>query len=271
MSITSPGFGHPEPVTVIETIQDFYSAILEYYDELFPLDATAVDFFVKLQALWRASYPAQPVPMYRYLGVGCATGNLENRLAGPGFDITAIDRNPEMVETAKRRMKRGFSGIRFFEMSSLDMSRFLKKGSFNIIASLSNTLPYIADETLIRKFFHDARELLAPDGDLVVQLWNFDRIEKQGAVRLPDASSVRVSLSRSLTPQDDGFYLLDASLELGSGRKIALQRGTRLYPATSGRLEKCAREAGFTSCSLYADYSGTPWSEDSPYSLMIFR
>ena len=111
-------------VVVIENIQDFYTAILEYYDELFPIDELTVPFILELQKKQKTFSDSTTAPMCRYLGIGCSTGNLENRLAGQGFDITGIDRNSAMIETAKRRMKRGFSTIRFFEMSAIDIRRF---------------------------------------------------------------------------------------------------------------------------------------------------
>jgi len=253
----------------LENIDDFYSAMLEYYDELFPLDPAAAGFFSALKQEIASSSTILPPPMCRYLGVGCATGNLENQLAGEGFDVTGMDRNASMIETAKRRMKRGFSTIRFFELSSIDMKRFLKKGSFNIVACLENTLPYISDETLLRKFFYDAHELLAPGGKLVIHTLNYDYLRDVHPVILPERSSIRVSLSRTLIPSEEGRVLLDASLELGNGRKLVLQRKTSLMPVTAGQIEAFAREAGFASCTLFGGFNGSSWSQESPSTIAV--
>ena len=178
-------------------------------------------------------------------------------------------RIPEMIETAKRRMKRGFSTTRFFEMSTLDMVRYLKKGSFNLIACIDNTLPYLADETLLRKFFHDAKELLAPGGKLVIHTLNYDSIPMAKPSRLPDKSSVRVTLKRGYLPDPDGAFLLDATLELGNGRKITIQKGTKILPLTTGKVESLAREAGFSTCALAGSFSGDPWSPERAESVII--
>lgn len=266
MSTGMPGY--QPPPQIVENIQDYYSAILEYYDELFPVPEAIVSFFRALQEEQRKSFGSDHAPFARYLGIGCATGTLENKLSGPGFDITGIDRNPDMIETAIRRMKRGFSTTRFFEMSTLDMVRFLKKKSFQIIACLDNTLPFIADETLLRKFFHDARELLAPGGNLVINTINFDAITQIKPSRLPDRSSVRVTLKQGFIPDSDGTLILDAALELGNGRRIALQRGTKIFPLTTGDIETLAREAGFTTCSLAGSYANKTWSPESAESII---
>ncbi len=261
--------GYQPPPHMVETLQDYYSEILEYYDELFPFDESQLSFFRSLQKERVKDFATASPPLVRFLGIGCATGNLENKLSGPGIDITGIDRNGQMIETAKRRMKRGFSTTRFFEMSTLDMVRYLKKESFHVIASVDNLLPYIGDETLIRKFFHDARVLLAPGGTLVVQTFNFDSITPGKVIRLPDQSSLRVTLKRALIPEANGSYFLDASLELGNGRKIALQKGTSVIPLTTEKIESIARAEGFTSCSLAGTFSGSPWSPESPESIVI--
>ncbi len=259
----------PDPAIYIESLQEFYTVILEYYDELFPLQENCLDFHLMLQKEFQESCPIQPAPLCRFLGIGCATGNLENKLSSYGLDITGIDKNPDMIETANRRMKQGSSTLRFFEMSTLDMKRFLKKGSFNIISCINNLIPYISDETLLRKFIHDARELLAPSGKFVIQTLNFDSFEKNKPKRLPDLTSIRVTLERSLLSAEKGLLTLDASLELGNGQKIILQKKTQMIPTTVSRLESYAKEAGFTGLSLYGDFNLNPWTDESPSTIMI--
>lgn len=261
----------PDMPLIIENLQEFYTTTLEYYDELFPLKDEVVQFFVALQKEHQSSSSTQSAPLCRFLSIGCATGNLENKLAGYGMDITGIDKNTEMIETAKRRMKRGYSNIRFFEMSAIDMKRFLKRGSFNIISCIDNTMPYIADETLLRKLFHDARELLAPEGKFVIQTENFDLLRKNKLTRLPDLRSVRVTLQRSFIPGDDGLVTLDSTLELGSGRKIILQKTTHLIPALASQMKEYAREAGFTECAIYGDFLLSPWTEESPNTIFVLK
>ncbi len=267
MEYNSP-HGADEP-DYAENLQEFYDAIREYYDELFPVDEGAVALITGLVEDFRKNSPIQPPPICRYLGIGCATGTLENRISSPALDVTGIDRNPGMVETSQRRMKRGYSSTRFFEMSAIDIRRFLKPGSFNIIGCVNNTLPYLADETLVRKFLFDAKALLAPGGKLVLQFINFDSFGPNEAVRLPDRSSVRVRLSRSLHPVEEGVYELDAILEKGSGTFLELDEGTDLLAITRPRLEAWGREGGFVNFEYGGDYLGRPWTPESHYTVAI--
>jgi 2-polyprenyl-3-methyl-5-hydroxy-6-metoxy-1,4-benzoquinol methylase len=253
----------------IESMQDFYTASLEYYDELFPFDEQAISFIRGIQESIYKNYQEEARPMCRYLGIGCATGTLENKLVNIGMDVTGIDKNQAMIETAKRRMKRGFSTIRFFEMSIIDMGRFLKSQSFHIIGCLDNMLPYISDPTLLRKFFYDARELLVPGGKLIIQTMNYDDMRIAKPIRLPEKSSVRVKLTQGYLPADDGQVILDATIELGNGKKLTLQRTTTVLPLTTGTIESFAREAGFSSTTLYGSFSKAPWAPDSASSIIV--
>jgi len=261
--------GTRDPVVSIESLQDFYTTTLEYYDELFPLDEQAIPFIVKIRDEQKAAEGANPASLTRYLGIGCATGNLENKLANCSMDITGVDQNTAMIETAKRRMKRGFSTIRFFEMQAIDIRRFLKQGSFNIVCCVGNVLPYLADETLIRKFFHDVRALLAPGGKFILETLNYDGIPVSKPVRLPNLSSLRVNLLQGYIPGDEGQVLLDATLEQGNGKKMILQRTTKLMPITAAKIELYAREAGFTEVSLYSNFAGAPWFKESAATIAV--
>jgi SAM-dependent methyltransferase len=224
-----------------------------------------------LQEEYARNAPIQPPPLCRYLGVGCGTGTLENRLASQKFDVTGIDKNRDMISTAKRRMKQGTSSIRFFEMPALEMRRFLKAGSFQVIASLGNLISYIADPVLQRKFIHDCKELLAPGGALVIQTVNYDALPLQGCIPLPDRGSIRVTLRRSLEPADNDLMALSARLELGNGRNLCLQRGTLMLPQRAAAIEAIAQEAGFTTCERMGGFKEEDWGADSPTSIFVFR
>lgn len=255
--------------TTVDSLQDLYSSILEYYDELFPLDEGACDFFLGLKEELRSQNKLPVAPLYRYLGIGCATGALEIKLSGTGFDITGIDRNPDMIATAKRRLHSSFSTTRFFEMSTTEMARYLKKNSFHVIACLDNTLPYIADLTLLRKFFHDAKTLLTQDGKLIIHCLNADGLAESKPVRLPERSSIRVRLSQAYIPADNGEMTFQTSLELGNGKTISLKKGIPIQILSTTKIMDLAREAGFTRITVWGDYRKGNFTSSSENAVIM--
>lgn len=254
----------------IGSLQDYYSRILEYYDELFPLDDQAVPCILRLVDKLKQKAQVTPPPIFRFLGIGCATGTLENRLAQYSLDVTGIDANPDMVATAQRRIKATFSSIRFFEMNSLDVARFLKEKSFNIISCIENMLPYIGDHTLVKKFFHDSRKLLAPGGYLVLHVFNFDTLNKQTEVNFAELSSIRVKLSRKLVPAEEEKMTLEAELELGNGQLVHFHKAP-ILPLTMNQITDIAREAGFGAPEVYGGYDYKPFEKDSTYTVILLQ
>lgn len=267
---------HPFPGAYTETrtvgsLQEFYTQIVEYYDELFPVNTEAVSCILRLLQELRLKDPVSPPPMYRFLGIGCGTGNLENRLSTENLDITGIDANPDMIATAQRRIKASFSRTRFFEMNSLDISRFLKAESFNFIACLENMLPYIGDDILVRKFFYDTKRLLAPGGILLLQVNTFNNKTSSGTIIIPERSSIRVKLNRNLIPDSSGKYLLEAKLEHGMGQILQIDRSVAVYPLSASGIASHAREAGFSSCEIFGDFNGAPLDDTSTYAVIVCR
>ena len=115
---------------------DYAEKIVEYYDELFPVTKDEKSFFedlVKSSAIES-----------RILSIGCGTGVLEHHLAKKGCNVTGIDDNYCLLNSATRKSKPVYANIRFFSMSPLEMSHFLTQGFFTHIFCVSNRLIYIS-------------------------------------------------------------------------------------------------------------------------------
>ncbi len=232
---------------------EYFSNIIEYYDELFPIQEDQGVFFTK-----RAMRYEQPCKVLR---INCGTATFEHTLARLGYDVTGLDTSKELLETAFRRKKEP-SPIRFFQMSTLEITRFLKSGFYNIISFLDDTIIFTKDKTLMRKFFHDCKKLLAPGGILILQLLNYQRYLVESAVKLPSRKSIRVTLSRRMWRDDDGRHFIQYDLENGTGRIIPVIQDVEIYPIRKDEIAAYAVEAGFGKTEFFADFTGRPFSSD---------
>jgi 2-polyprenyl-3-methyl-5-hydroxy-6-metoxy-1,4-benzoquinol methylase len=102
--------------TLFDSVADLYEASRRGYP------GHLVDFVVATAALG---------PTSRVLEVGCGTGQLTESLARFGFDLTAIDIGPSMIEAAKRRV--GNSAVRFQVSSFEDFTG--TEASFDLVIS----------------------------------------------------------------------------------------------------------------------------------------
>ena len=239
---------------------DFLHNIIEYYDELYPVTEEQKKLYKELT---KGLLPA------KILRIGCATGGFEHWLAKEGHDVTGIETSREMLEIANRRRRMPNTAIRFFQMSTIEMTRFLGKGFYNVISCLSDRIIFIHDKTLMRKFFYDCKLLLAEGGHLVIQLSNYSVFNSKPMAKLPTQESIRVKLYTQLWTGDDGNYTLQQDLEHCGSKLVPVLKDVAVLPVTVDQIKSYAEEAGFTNIGLYSGYDKEPLKDDSPTIVCI--
>ena len=140
--------------------------IAEYYDELYPVTEEQKVFYQKKMILFK-----KPV---KFLQIGCGSGTFEHNLAREGSDVTGIETSQELLESANRKRRTQLMAVRYFQMSSLEMTRFLGKKFYNIISILNGRIVFTHDKTLMKKFLFDCLQLVSQNGFLILELPNFE-------------------------------------------------------------------------------------------------
>ncbi len=234
--------------------------IAEYYDELYPVTEEQKVFYEKKSKLFK-----MPV---KFLNIGCGTGTLEHYLAREGSDVTGLETSQQLLESANRKRRTQLMSLRYFQMSSLEMTRFLGKGFYNVISIPHSRIIFTHDKTLMEKLFYDCRQLLADGGQLVISLFNFGKYKNQKKFELPVRESIRSSLSTSIEERGDKYYLSQV-LENSSGRKFAVAEDVPVYMLLPEEIEQFAGKAGFSKTEFFADFSGKPFDENSEQLLAV--
>ena len=229
--------------------------IVEYYDELYPSDESQRKFFMELLSKYVA--PA------KFLRVGCGTGNLESFLAKNGLDVTGLDTNKEILESANLRRRFPNMAIRFFQMSTIEMINFLGKNFYNVIACLNDKLIYIYDETLMKKFFADCKLLLSNEGTLVLQLYNYDLYKNETTFKLPNRESIRSKIMETIVKTENNGYVINQYLENSAEKIIPLLQRQRVLPISTEKIKEYAQDAGFSNINFYEDYTKKPFTPES--------
>lgn len=237
------------------------SAFIEYYDELYECSTEQKSFYFELSKEY-----GMPT---KFLRINCGTGYFEHYLAKEGHDVTGLEVSKEMLERANLRRRMPNTALRFFQMSSLEMVRFLGKGFYNVISCLDDFFSYIHDETLRRKFFYDCKELMAPRGTLVLEVLNYSKYKPSPMSKLPTRESVRAKLFTQLWKKENDEYIIKQDLETSSGKILSIIEGQEVYPVSIQEIESAARESGFTNFEKYADYSKNEFTPDSDKVLII--
>lgn len=229
--------------------------IAEYYDELYTVSEDQKVFYQKEMSLFH-----QPVKLLR---IGCGTGSFEHTLAKEGADVTGLETSQELLSSANRKSRTQVMSIRYFNMSSLEIGRFLCKGFYNIISILNGRIIFTHDPTLMEKLFYDCHELLSETGHLILNLPNFEKYNFEKPVVLPEQKSIRVSLRTKIIKKDDGICYEYQTIETGNGRILKVTKDAPVYPIKRSEIENFAKKAGFSKIEFYNDFKKAPFSEDS--------
>ena len=240
----------------MESIKNF----VEYYDELYPVSLAQQTFYETLAQKY--PHPA------KVLSIGCGTGVLCHRLAKDAVDVTGLETHRELLDSASLKYRNQLMSLRYFQMSTLEMTRFLGKKFYNIISCLNSRIIFIHDKTLMRKFFFDCKELLADGGKVVLQLFNFEKYKNSAKCCLPELSSARVRYKSVLSKCQDGNYFIDSFLEKNN-KSMPVYEQAKVYPLRKSEIEEFSKEAGFKSAQFFSGYDGLSSYEDSDYLLAV--
>lgn len=241
---------------------EYFSNLIEYYDELYSVTGEQKKFYEELQKDF--------IVPTTFLRIGCGTGAFEHYLSKNGHDVTGIETVKEMIEVATRRRRFPHMAIRFFQMSTIEMTKFLGKKFYNIISCLDDRILFLKDKDMQRKFFQDCKMLLSEKGCLVLGLSNYNLLSTQDSITLPTKESIRSKLfTRVLTRDKDAFLFQD--VEISSGKVLPVIKSAKVCPITSKEIENFAYEAGFASVEFYEDFSKKDFTQESKTLLCVIR
>lgn len=179
--------------------------------------------------------PLLPEAPARILEAGCGRGALAGALAELGYKVTGVDRNAEMAAAARER------GVPVIQADVLDVS-----GEYDVVL-FTRSLHHA--ENLDHILAH-AATLLAPDGQVIIEEFAWERVNQAGAHFLYDnrALLVATGLLDAELPAGD---LLDAwvaghdLLHQGSAMLAALSRvGSKVTTVPTSMLWRLADGRG---------------------------
>ncbi|MBR1535307.1 MAG: methyltransferase domain-containing protein [Treponema sp.] len=240
---------------------ELYENIAEYYDELYPASDELKKFYEDETKAF--------TPPVKYLSIGCGTGSFEHYLAKKGCDVTGLETVPSLIESANRKRRTQLMALRFFQMSSLEMCRFLGKGFYNVIMIPDNRIIFTHDSTLMAKLFYDCRLLLAEGGKLILHLPNFEKFNAEPVAKLPIRESIRVRLFSKIKTDSSGKKFFEQELETGTGKRLFVTKDAEIQGLTKDKIEQYAKEVGFTKFSFYSDFAKSEFTKQSNELIVV--
>ena len=206
----------------------------------------------------------------RVLELGAGSGRLAVPLAGRGLDVWAVDASTAMLD--RLRAKPGGDRVHAVvdDMAELGAPA-LQDGGFGVVLCAFNTLFNITDTAGQRRCLTRGRELLAPDGRLVVEAFvpptGGERDAAVGAVepRHIGLDEVVLTVSR-----------LDPATRTITGQHVQItEGGVRLRPwvlhyASPDDLDALAAEAGLRLVERHAGWHGEEFTPDADVHVSVY-
>ena len=241
---------------------DFYTSISAYYDRIFPTDAKALLFL-----------DSRVEPGSRILDIACGTGGYSLALAQKGHRVTGVDLDRAMIRSAGSKVRDSNLAPDFRVMDMLSMTEALDPG-FDLIFCIGNSLVHLETDEQVGQLLADCRTLLRPEGALVLQIINYDRILAQGLTGLPTLREDDLEFLRfyEVDPAG-GVVIFRTELRVGGDRdQRVIRNQVPLRIVGKERLRRLVRTAGFQNLELFGDFDGRPFDPESlPLILSVRR
>jgi len=235
---------------------EFYRDLAGYYDQLFPLNKTTIQFI-------RDFLPPAGAHL---LDVGCATGQTALQLAQDGFRVSAFEPDEKMVDIVRERAgKAGTeSRLKVIAAGMKDLDGLYADHSFDVVSCLGNTLVHLTSLAEIEAFIRTVARKLKPGGMFLIQIVNYTRIISQAVWELPLIDKADVSFERRYRyrPQVPMMDFLTTLTIKADNRTISYD--TPLFPLEKHHLEPMAAGAGYDVPGWWGNFQKKTWLPDSP-------
>lgn len=99
------------------------------------------------------------------LELGSGSGSHDQFFCEAGYEVTGIERSPEMVDLAKSKKIKGFHPI------IGDISSFALSQQFDVVLSLFHVISYLTENKAVIDCFKTVNKHMKPDGVFMFDVW----------------------------------------------------------------------------------------------------
>ncbi len=254
--------------------EDMYDQFSQYYDRFMNWEARlAYEMPFLLQEINTVQSKAdQPI---KVLDTACGTGQHAIALSKAGYKVSAADFSAEMISTARRNADQANAEIEIKHAGFGEFHHIFHKNKFDVVLCLGNSLPHVLNEDDLAQALNDFREIAKPDGKLIIQNRNFDKIMLKND-RWMSPQTYKDEADTNIFIR---FYDFDANglltfnlivLVSEDGENFKQQViSTRLWPMKKDTLVNYLQDSGFSEIRLFGDLSGAKYEVGESENLVI--
>jgi SAM-dependent methyltransferase len=208
----------------------------------------------------------------KILDLACGTGHHSIYFAKSGYEVTGVDKSEEMIRIARGNAK-DIRGVKFLKESFLNVYPRLKD-RFDAVICLGNSLPHLLSKKDLKKTLQNIYDLLNPEGILIIQNRNYDKILRKKIRFMPpnivDIGEERVVFSRMLDFNKNKIVFNLTTFRQIEGKWSFQTKSTLLRSILIKEMENILKGVGFKDKKFYGDYRFSPFRRYESEDLIIF-
>jgi SAM-dependent methyltransferase len=208
----------------------------------------------------------------KVLDLACGTGHHSIFFAKSGYEVTGVDKSEEMIRIARGNAK-DISGVKFLKESFLNVYPRLKD-RFDAVICLGNSLPHLLSKKDLKKTLQNIYDLLNPEGILIIQNRNYDKILYRKIRFMPpniiDREDERIVFLRMLDFNKSRIIFNLVTFRQKEGTWSFQTKTTLLRPILRKEIEDILKGVGFKEKKFYGDYRFSPFRRYESEDLIIF-
>ncbi len=198
------------------------------------------------------------------LDIGCATGQLAMELAARSHQVTGVDLNEAMIERARRDAEQARNNARFFVADMRNLGEMFIPESFDLILCTGNTLVHLNSRSEFSAFCRTLVRLLTPEGRILIQILNYDRIALNRPETLSTIENEEVRFRRFYSYDSFPHAIRFSTELLIKSNRTTHHDSVNLLPIRPSDLLDGLKGAGVTTTRIFSSFSKahfTPSSE----------
>jgi SAM-dependent methyltransferase len=222
---------------------------------------------------WLSLAQSQGSPI---LELGCGPGRVLTALADSGFEVDGLDRDPEMLRRAGRRLSEGAKGR--IHLIEGDLREFRLDRSYSLVLLPCNTFAHL-ERAAAENALACIRRHLAPGGACAAELPSrhdafgsaVDPHEPIDTFLEPERGNGVQVYAEQRAEREDGIvrvvWRYDELHADGHVTRTEVDLAYHIWDPSS--LGDAAHRVGFASLVSYGDYDRSPYGPDSPRLLVV--
>ncbi|TSB32803.1 class I SAM-dependent methyltransferase [Streptomyces benahoarensis] len=237
-----------------------YGAIAEIYDRLDDwIVATWHEQPVPARvAFLRTRWARHGRPVRDVLDLCCGTGSVLHALATAGYRVTGLDRSPQMLGLARRRLG---DGVPLIEAALPDLP--LPDAAMDAVCSTGAALSYTPGEEELTGILRAVHRVLRPGGTFLFDVLSRHMLTEHAGRHVWAADQGDFAFLWEFTHPDerysDAFYT--QFLRRGGADSTTYERTGeqhRLYVLDHPQVRRAAERAGFAHAEVLDNYTDAP-------------